>query len=94
MIETLQFITDVGFPIAAACAGLYFVFLTVKFLLDGVLERINNLIEIIRQLDKRLTAMSHDILRIDALMSEALEIPVEKEKAEKLSKPPPEMRKD
>ena len=79
-MEFLQFATDVGFPIAAACLGLYFVFLTVKFLLDSVLERIQGLIAIIRQLDKRITAMSQDIIRIDALMSEALDIAKEKEK--------------
>jgi hypothetical protein len=79
-MEFLQFATDVGFPIAAACGGIYFVFLTQKFLLDSVLERIQGLIAIIRQLDKRITAMSQDIVRIDALMSEALDIAKEKEK--------------
>ena len=79
-MEFLQFVTDVGFPIAAACGGIYFVFLTQKFLLDSVLERIQGLIAIIRQLDKRITAMSQDIIRIDALMSEALDIAKEKEK--------------
>lgn len=78
MMELLQLATDVGFPIAAACLGLYFVFLTVKFLLDSVLERINGLIGIIQQLDKRVTAMSNDIVHIDELMSEALNIPQEK----------------
>jgi hypothetical protein len=80
-MEVLQFATDVGFPIAAACIGLYFVFLTVKFLLDSVLERINGLISIIQQLDKRVTAMSSDIIRIDSLMADALDIPQEKDKA-------------
>ncbi|MBV5309268.1 hypothetical protein [Chromatium okenii] len=79
-MEFLQFATDVGFPIAAACGGIYFVFLTQKFLLDSVLERIQGLIAIIRQLDKRITSMSQDIIRIDALMSEALDIAKEKEK--------------
>ena len=79
-MEFLQFATDVGFPIAAACGGIYFVFLTQKFLLDSVLERIQGLIAIIRQLDKRITSMSQDIIRIDTLMSEALDIAKEKEK--------------
>ena len=79
-MEMLQFATDVGFPIASACVGLYFVFLTVKFLLDGVQERINGLISIIKQLDTRVTAMSNDIIRIDSLMTDALEIPQEKDK--------------
>jgi hypothetical protein len=79
-MEFLQFATDVGFPIGSSCLGMYFVFLTVKFLLDSVLERINGLINIIQQLDKRVTAMSQDIIKIDDIMSDALNIPKEPSK--------------
>jgi hypothetical protein len=77
-MEILQFITDVGFPIGSSCLGMYFVFLTLKFLLDSVLEKIKSLIGIIKQLDKRVTGMSNDILNIDSLVSQALEITPEK----------------
>jgi hypothetical protein len=77
-MEILQFIADVGFPIGSSCLGMYFVFLTLKFLLDSVLEKIKSLIGIIKQLDKRVTGMSNDILNIDNLVSQALEIPPEK----------------
>ena len=77
-MEILQFITDVGFPIGSSCLGMYFVFLTLKFLLDSVLEKIKSLIGIIKQLDKRVTGMSNDILNIDNLVSQALEMPPEK----------------
>jgi len=87
-MEFLQFATDVGFPIAAATGGMYFVYLTQKFLLDSVLEKIKSLIGIIKQLDKRVTAMSQDITRIDDLASTALNIPQEKDR------PPPAERKD
>jgi hypothetical protein len=53
-----------------------------------VLEKIKSLIGIIKQLDKRVTAMSHDIVRIDELASTALNIPQEKDKS------PPVERKD
>ena len=79
-MELLVFVSDVGFPIAAACVGMYFVYLTQKFLLDSVLEKLKWLIEIIKQLERRVTSMSKDILKIDALLSEALDLPVEKEK--------------
>ena len=36
----LNLITDVGFPIAAATAGGYFVFLMLRFILDGVVDGI------------------------------------------------------
>ena len=77
-MEILQFLTDVGFPIGSSCLGMYFVFLTLKFLLDSVLEKIKSLIGIIKQLDKRVTGMSNDILSIDSLTSEALDIPQDK----------------
>jgi len=87
-MEFLQFASDVGFPIAAATGGMYFVYLTQKFLLDSVLEKIKSLIGIIKQLDKRVTAMSQDITKIDDLASTALNIPQEK------PRPPPAERKD
>jgi len=86
-MEFLQFATDVGFPIAAACVGMYFVFLTIKFLLDSVLEKIKSLIGIIKQLDKRVTAMSQDIIKIDVLMTETLDMPIEKEKVARFKNP-------
>jgi hypothetical protein len=86
-MEFLQFATDVGFPIAAASVGMYFVFLTIKFLLDSVLEKIKSLIGIIKQLDKRVTAMSQDIVKIDVLMTETLDMPIEKEKVARFNNP-------
>jgi hypothetical protein len=73
-MDFLNFITEVGFPIAAACVGMYFVFLTQKFILDSVLEKVKNLIAIIKQLDIRVSAMSQDIVQIDDLVSQALDL--------------------
>ena len=78
-MELLVFVSDVGFPIAAACVGMYFVYLTQKFLLDSVLEKVKGLIVIIKQLDERVTSMSQDILKIDALLSEALDLSSKKD---------------
>ena len=77
-MELLVFVSDVGFSIAAACVGMYFVYLTQKFLLESVLEKVKGLIVIIKQLDNRVTSMSQDILKIDTLLSEALELHIEK----------------
>jgi hypothetical protein len=81
-MEILQLVSDVGFPIAAAIVGMYFVFLTQKFLLDNVLERIKGLIEIIQLLEKRITHMSQDIIKIDKLLAATLGLPVEKHPTE------------
>lgn len=71
-MDFLQLVTDLGFPIAASLAAGYFVFLTMKFILDGVLDSVKGLMGIIKALDNRVKTMNHDIIRIDTLMSNAL----------------------
>lgn len=73
-MEILQLISDVGFPIAVACVGFFFVLLTLKFILNGVLNSIVQQMNIITQLNNRIASMSKDILKIDALASEALNL--------------------
>ena len=75
MGEIFQLIGDVGFTIAGACAAGYFVFLTVKFILDGVTGSVKGMSGIIKALDKRVASMNHDVIRIDTKVSHALNIP-------------------
>jgi hypothetical protein len=72
MGDIFKLIAEVGFPIAAACAGGYFVFLTLKFILAGVLSSINGMKGIIIALDNRVKTMNHDVIRIDTVVSNAL----------------------
>ena len=67
-----KLVAEVGFPIAAAVAAGYFVFLTLKFILEGVKGSIRGLGGIITALDNRIKTMNHDIIRIDTLVSSAL----------------------
>lgn len=67
-----KLVADVGFPIAAACAMGYFIFLTIKFILAGVTGGVNGMKGIIVALDNRVKTMNHDVIRIDTLMSNAL----------------------
>lgn len=67
-----KLIADVGFPIAAAIAGGYFVFLTMKFILAGVMSSVKGLSGIITALDNRVKTMNHDIVRIDTLVSNVM----------------------
>ena len=71
-MDFFKIIAEVGFPIAAACAGGYFVFLTLKFILAGVMSSVRGLSGIIAALDNRVKTMNHDIIRIDTLVSNAL----------------------
>jgi len=74
-MDIFNLIAEVGFPIAAACAAGYFVFLTVKFILDGVTGSVKGMSGIIKALDKRVASMNHDVIRIDTKVSHALGIP-------------------
>ena len=72
MGEIFKLIADVGFPIAAALAAGYFVFLTLKFILAGVTGSISGMKGIITALDNRVKTMNHDVIRIDTVVSNAL----------------------
>ena len=73
-MDFLKLVAEVGFPIAAALAAGYFVFLTLKFILDGVTSSVKGLSSIIKALDNRVQTMNHDIIRIDALMCNTIGI--------------------
>lgn len=72
MGEIFKIVGDLGFPIAAALAGGYFVYLTIKLLLGGVLSAVKSMAGIITALDNRVKTMSHDVIRIDSVVSNAL----------------------
>lgn len=72
MNEFFKLVAEVGFPIAAALAGGYFIFLTLKFILDGVMSSVQGLSGIITALDNRVKTMNHDVIRIDTVVSNAL----------------------
>jgi len=71
-MDFLKIVAEVGFPIAASCAGGYFIFLTLKFILAGVMSSVHGLSGIITALDNRVKTMNHDVIRIDTVVSNAL----------------------
>jgi hypothetical protein len=73
-MDFFKLVAEVGFPIASAVAGGYFVFLTLKFILAGVMSSVKGISGIITALDNRVKTMNHDVIRIDTLVSNALGI--------------------
>jgi len=71
-MDFFKLVAEVGFPIAAACAGGYFIFLTLKFILAGVMSSVQGLSGIITALDNRVKTMNHDVIRIDTVVSNVL----------------------
>ena len=74
MNEWLSLITDVGFPIVAALVSGYFVFLTLNFILNGVLDDIKQQRMFSIALNNRVKTMNNEIVRIDVKMCQAFGI--------------------
>ena len=73
-MDIFKLIAEVGFPIAGAIAAGFFVFTTLKCILDSVSGSVVTLNNIVKSLDNRVQTMNHDVIRIDTLMSNALGI--------------------
>ena len=73
-MEAFQIIADVGFPIASALAGGFFVFLTLRFILDGVLGDIITQRGFVKGLENRIKTMNNEVVRIDLQICHAFDI--------------------
>jgi len=74
MNEALSLIGDVGFPIAIALIAGFFIFLTIKYILESVIGQVDGIHGIVKALDNRVKTMNHDIIRLDATMCSVLGI--------------------
>lgn len=74
MSEILNLIGEVGFPIAMALIGGFFIFLSVKYILESVIGQVNSIHGIVSQLDNRVKTMNHDMIRIDVTLSNILNL--------------------
>ena len=70
----LQFMSEVGIPIFGAVVMAFFIYLTLKYILDSVVGQVNSIEGIIHMLETRARVMNNDILRIDLLVSSALNL--------------------
>jgi archaellum biogenesis ATPase FlaH len=73
-MDFLSIVADVGFPIASSLAGGFFVFLTLRFILDGVLSSIKTQRSFVQALDNRVKTMNNEIVRIDLQMCKAFDL--------------------
>jgi len=63
-----------NFPIALAIICGFFIFLTIKYILESVIGQVNSIHGIVASLDNRVKTMNHDMIRIDATMCSVLGI--------------------
>ncbi len=70
----LIFAKDVGIPIAGALVMGVFIMLVLKQLMDGIISTLGTLTSFSESLENRARVMSNEILKIDLLVSSALEL--------------------
>jgi len=73
-MDFLALVADVGFPIASSLAGGFFVFLTLKFILAGVLDSIKTQRGFVLALNNRVKTMNNELVRIDVLICNSFNI--------------------
>ena len=74
MGEVFALIGDVGFPIALALISGFFIFLTIKYILESVIGQVNGIHSIVLSLDNRVKTMNHDMIRMDATLCSVLRL--------------------
>ena len=73
-MSLLNFLSEVGVPIFGALVMAFFIFLSMKYIFDSVIAQIKSTENIINMLETRAKVMNNDILKIDLLVSSALEL--------------------
>tara|TARA_B100000575_G_C22617856_1_gene383873 strand:+ start:258 stop:554 length:297 start_codon:yes stop_codon:yes gene_type:complete len=74
MEEVFQLISDVGLPIAGALVMGVFIFIIIKQIMEGVVDEIKTLTMFCESLENRARTMSNEMIKIDMLVSSALEL--------------------
>ena len=74
MNEIFSLIAELGFPIAAALIGGFFMLLTLRYIMEGVIGQVQSIHGIVSALDNRVKTINHDMIRIDTTMCVVLGI--------------------
>ena len=74
MEEIFQLIAELGLPIAGALAMGAFIFIIIKQLMAGVVGQVQTLTSFCKSLQTRGQVMSNEMVKIDLLVSSALEL--------------------
>jgi len=72
--QFLTIVKELGAPIAGSLVMGFFIFLIIKQILQGIVDQINTLTIFCTALQNRARSMSNEIVKIDLLVSSALEL--------------------
>ena len=74
MEEIFQLIAEVGAPIAGSIVMGFFIFVVIKQILEGIVEQVKTLTGFCKMLEARASTMSNEMMKIDLLVSSALDL--------------------
>ena len=74
MEDIFTLISDVGLPIAGALVMGVFIFIIIKQIMMGIVDNIKTLTLFCESLENRARTMSNEMIKIDMLVSSALEL--------------------
>ena len=80
MQDPIELIAELGLPIASGLVMGYFIFLVMRQLMDGLVSEIKTVQGITTMLITRASIMNNDMIRIDVIVSSALNIPPDLER--------------
>jgi len=72
--EIFDLIAQVGAPIAGSLVMGFFIFLVIRQIMEGIVEQVKTLTIFCKGLENRATTMSNEMMKIDLLVSSALEL--------------------
>ena len=67
-------LVDFGLPVAAAMEMGVFIYIILKYILSGVVGQVQTITMLISALDNRIKTMNHDMVKLDILISSALNL--------------------
>ncbi len=76
----LQILAEFGLPVAAASIMGFFIYLIIKYILESVVGQVKGMHGIIMALDNRIKTMNHDMIKLDLLISHALDLKPDEER--------------
>lgn len=74
MEDVVLLISELGFPVAGGLVMGFFIFLVIKQILEGIVDQIKTLTMFCKSLENRARTMSNEMIKIDMLVSAALEL--------------------
>jgi hypothetical protein len=74
MESILSLVSELGAPIAGSLVMGFFIFLVMKQILEGVVDQLKTLTIFCSALQTRAKTMSNEMIKIDMLVSSALEL--------------------